>query len=165
MIRFEAVPTDAPSLRRVYSCFPSGVTAVCALVSGVPVGMAASSFTSVSITPPLVSVCMQDSSSTWPILRDRPRLGICILAADQDEACAHLSRKGGDRFARLAWEAGPGGGVFVCGATAWLDCSVHRQVRAGDHAIVVLKIHGLHAEVEAKPLIFHGSRFRRLSAI
>jgi flavin reductase (DIM6/NTAB) family NADH-FMN oxidoreductase RutF len=164
MIRFESMPTAAAGLRRVYGCFPSGVTAVCALVGGVPVGMAASSFTTVSITPPLVAVCVQDSSTTWPILRDRPRLGVSILAQHQDEACAQLSTKGGDRFARLDWDAGPDGGVFVRGATAWLDCSVHRQMRAGDHAIAVLKIHGLNAEQDTEPLVFHGSRFRRLSA-
>jgi hypothetical protein len=56
----------AGRLRRVFSAFPSGVTAVSALIDGRPVGIAASSFTSVSLDPPLVSVCIAHSSTTWP---------------------------------------------------------------------------------------------------
>lgn len=93
-------------LRRAFGCFPSGVTAVCALVDGEPVGMAASSFTSVSVSPPLVSVCIQNISSTWPKLRRRPRLGLSVLAEGHDAACARLASKDGDRFADVGWEAG-----------------------------------------------------------
>jgi hypothetical protein len=74
MIDLQPVTSDG-HLREAFGCFPSGVTAVCALVDGTPRGMAASSFTSVSLTPPLVSLCVQRTSSTWPLLSDRPRLG------------------------------------------------------------------------------------------
>ncbi len=136
---------------------------MCALVDGVPVGMAASSFTSVSVNPPLVSVCVQDTSTTWPKLRGRGRLGISMLAEDHDLACRQLSLKSGDRFAGVDWEASAEGAVFVHGATAWLDCSVRVEIPAGDHAIALLEIHGLHAEPDTAPLVFHGSRFRRLA--
>lgn len=58
--------TIGDHLRRAFGCFPSGVTAICAEIDGEPVGVAASSFTSVSISPPLVSVCMQHTSTTRP---------------------------------------------------------------------------------------------------
>lgn len=70
----EAV-TAADQLRPAFGCFPSGVTAVCADVDGVPAGLAASSFTSVSVEPPLVSVCMQHSSTTWPTCGAGPGSG------------------------------------------------------------------------------------------
>lgn len=164
MIEIEAV-TDGAQLRRAFGCFPSGVTALCALVEGVPVGMAASSFTSVSVSPPLVSVCIQHSSTTWPVLRDRPRLGLSVLAEGHDDACRRLSSKTGDRFAGTEWEASPDGSVFVHGSTAWLDCSVHSEVPAGDHAVVLLEIHGLRADPNTPPLVFHGSAFRRLAEV
>jgi flavin reductase (DIM6/NTAB) family NADH-FMN oxidoreductase RutF len=165
MITLENLVSDPTVLRRAYGCFPSGVTAVCAVLDGVPVGMAASSFTSVSLSPPLVSLCVQDSSRTWPKLRDCPRLGVSVLAADHDVACVSLSRKEGDRFAGVEWEPTQQGAVFVHGATAWLECSVDAEIPAGDHAIALLRIHGLRAEPEATPLIFHASRFRTLAAI
>lgn len=165
MIAFEPMTADSSVLRRAFGCFPSGVTAVCAMVDDEPIGMAASSFTSVSVAPPLVSVCFQASSSTWPRLRDVPRLGISVLAEGHDEICMSLARKSADRFADIGWDRASGGGVFVHGATAWLECSLHAEVPAGDHAVALLEIHGLWADPEAAPLVFHGSRFRRLAAI
>jgi flavin reductase (DIM6/NTAB) family NADH-FMN oxidoreductase RutF len=165
MLEVGAFPADPTELRRAYGCFPSGVTAVCATIGDEPVGMAASSFTSVSVDPPLVSVCMQNSSTTWPRLRDRGRLGVSVLAQGQDGACRSLSDKHGDRFAGVRWEASADGAVFVHGATVWLDCSVHAELPAGDHAIVLLRIHGLRADPDGEPLVFHGSRFRQLAAL
>lgn len=159
-----ATPTDPVVLRQAFGCFPSGVTALCALDSGMPVGMAASTFTPVSLQPPLVSVCIQDTSSTWPRLRKQSRLGLSVLAEGQDLVCRSLATKNGDRFADVGWEAGEDGSVYVLGAALWLDCSIHAELPGGDHTIVLLEIHGLKAEPERAPLVFHGSRFRRLAA-
>jgi len=164
-ILVEPVPVDPTRLRAAYGSFPSGVTAMCALVDGRPVGMAASSFTSVSLAPPLVSVCVRDSSATWRVLRGRSRLGISVLAEDQDLACRALAAKRGDRFAGVEWGATAAGAVFVRGATVWFDCAVYAEVPAGDHAIVLLEVHALAADPDAAPLVFHGSRFHRLSPL
>ena len=165
MIEMEPVTADPALLRRAFGCFPSGVTAVCAMVGGEPTGIAASSFTSVSVAPPLVSVCVQGTSTTWPRLRSLPRLGLSVLAEEHGAACLSLSRKVGDRFDGVAWEAGVAGGVFVHGSSAWLDCSLYAELPAGDHAIALLEIHGLRAAPDTPPLIFHDSRFRRLAAV
>lgn len=164
MIAIDSVPVDTTGLRSAYGCFPSGVTAVCALVDGRPVGIAASSFTPVSLAPPLVSVCVQNSSTTWPSLRTRARLGLSVLAEGQDPECRSLAQTNGNRFAEVDWGTSAEGAVFVRGATAWLDCSIHAEVSAGDHAIVLLEIRGLQADPGIAPLVFHGSRFRRLAA-
>ncbi|BBZ15224.1 flavin reductase family protein [Mycobacterium branderi] len=163
-IDVDPVPTDPSKLRNAYGCFPSGVTAVCALVDGKPVGIAASSFTPVSVSPPLVSVCVQNTSTTWPRLRGRLRLGLSVLAEDQDLQCRALAMKNGDRFADIDWAPTSQGAVLVHGAAAWLDCSVHAEVPAGDHVIVLLEIHGVRCDPEAAPLVFHASQFRRLAA-
>jgi flavin reductase (DIM6/NTAB) family NADH-FMN oxidoreductase RutF len=165
MIELESVTGDPVQLRRTYGCFPSGVTAICALEHDAPVGIAASSFTSVSVEPPLVSMCVQNSSTTWPRLRSLPRLGVSVLAEGQNAAAQRLAAKQGDRFAELALSSTPDGAVLVRGAVAWLDCSIHAEVPAGDHAIVLLRIHALAATPEDAPLVFHGSRFRALAAI
>src|SRR5262245_24795929 len=118
MIAFDSPTADPGLLRRAFGCFPSGVTAVCAMVGDSPVGMAASSFTSVSLEPPLVSVCFQASSTTWQRLRERPRLGISVLAQGQDEVCMSLAQKTNDRFADVAWDRTPRGAVVVRRAAA-----------------------------------------------
>ena len=154
---------DPMELRAAYSCVPSGVVAVCGLMRGEPVGLVAGSFTSVSLDPPLVSVCIQIGSQTWPRLAGLPRLGLSVLAEDQRDTCRTLARKVGDRFAGVGWEAAVGGAVFVQGATAWLECAVHSQLPAGDHSIVLLEILRLRAEPNVVPLVFHASKFPRLT--
>ena len=157
-------PTDPAVLRQAFGCFPSGVTALCSLDAGTPVGMAASTFTPVSLAPALVSVCVQDTSTTWPKLRRQRHLGLSVLAEDQDTVCRSLAAKGGDRFADVDWAAGDDGSVYIHGANLWLDCSLYAEIPGGDHTIVLLEIHGLRAEPDRAPLVFHGSRFRRLAS-
>lgn len=156
-----AVPRSH-ELRRVFATFPTGVVAMAALVDAVPAGMAASSFVSVSLDPPLVSVCVAHTSTTWPVLRGADRLGISVLGAHQERAGRQLAARGADRFAGLPWRATGGGAVLLTGSSAWLDCGVEREVPAGDHDIVLLRVHDLGADAQVPPLVFHGSAFRRL---
>ncbi|MFC8454938.1 flavin reductase family protein [Kitasatospora sp. NPDC057223] len=159
-------PVTAPEqLRRAFGCFPSGVTALCARRGGEPVGLAASSFTAVSMDPPLVSVCIQHSSTTWPRLREQPRLGLSVLAEGQEDICARLASKAGNRFAGTDWYSSGEGSVFVDGATLWLDCAIYEEVPFGDHDIVLLRILGLSASPDTSPLVYHSSRFRSLAGI
>ena len=158
------VVLDPLRLRQVFGAFPSGVTAVAAVVDGQPVGLSASSFTSVSLEPALVSICVTHTSATWALLRHTPRLGVSILSADQERAGRQLGTRGTDRFAGLNWRNSTDGAVFLDQASAWLDTSIWKVVRAGDHDIVVLAVHDLDADHEIGPLVFHASRFRRLEA-
>ena len=156
---------DAADLRRAFGCFPSGVAAVCALEDGVPTGIAASSFVAVSLEPPLVSLCVQRTSTSWPKLQRAGRLGVSVLGEHQQATCRDLAAKGRDRFARTDWQATGAGAVFVHGSPLWLDCSIHQEVDAGDHVLVLMAIHHLRVAPEVTPLVFHGSRFRRLAAV
>ncbi|MCW2688823.1 MAG: flavin reductase domain protein FMN-binding protein [Mycobacterium sp.] len=159
------VSSDPLELRAAFGCFPSGVTAVCAIGDdGKPVGMAASSFVSVSVDPPLVGICIQQTSTSWPRLRGVARLGLSVLAQGQEHACLRLSGKG-DRFSAIEWLPTDDGAVFVPGASVWLDCSIFKEVGAGDHSIIMLQIHRLHTDAGVAPLVFHGSQFRRLEAV
>ncbi|MCF7548047.1 MULTISPECIES: flavin reductase family protein [Pseudonocardia] len=153
---------DTAALRTLYGCFPSGVVAVCAQGPDGPVGLAASSFTSVSMDPPLVSFCIQNTSSTWPKLADLPRLGVSVLGSAHSVACRQLASKTGDRFAGLDLATTADGAVFVEGSPAQLDCSVEDLLPAGDHQIVLLRVHAARALPADEPLVFHASTFREL---
>jgi flavin reductase (DIM6/NTAB) family NADH-FMN oxidoreductase RutF len=158
-----AAAAGRTDLRQLFGCFPSGVTAVCGLVGAEPVGMVASSFTSVSLDPPLVSVCMANTSTTWPRLRTLDRLGLSVLGAEHGAACRQLAAVGGaDRFAGIEVDLTEAGAVLIRGAAAWLECALVDEVPAGDHSIVLLRIEDAHYDPGTPPLVFHGSRFRRL---
>lgn len=164
MISVDPVPRDSRVLRDAFSCFPSGVVAVCALAAAAPIGMVASSFTCVSLEPPFVSLCVQKNSNTWPQLRGVSRLGISILARTQDLACRQLASRSGDRFADIDWGASDEGAVFLKDSVAWLDCVLSEEIAAGDHWIALLQMHGVTTRPDINPLVFHGSRFRQLVA-
>jgi flavin reductase (DIM6/NTAB) family NADH-FMN oxidoreductase RutF len=150
-------------LRHVFGTFPTGVAALAALVSDEPQGIAVNSFTSVSLDPAMVLVCVARTSTTWPLLAKVPRLGISVLAADQGQACHQLSARARDRFRGLGWRATPDGAVLLDGASGWFECSVDHQDPAGDHDIVVLRVHDLNGDHAVAPLVFHGSRLRQLN--
>jgi len=154
---------DQAALRKAFACFPSGVTAICGLLDDVPTGMSASSFTTVSLEPALVSVCVAKTSTTWPKLRGLPQLGVSVLAEGHSDVATSLSAKVGDRFASVQWVATESGSVFVRGSTLWLECTVEKEVPAGDHHIVVMRIRTLEMYPDVAPMIFHGSNFRKLA--
>lgn len=153
---------DQALLRQAFGCFPSGVTAFCGMVNGKAEGMAASSFTSVSLDPALVSVCVANTSSTWPKLAGLERLGLSVLAGDHAPVARALSAKTDDRFRTIDWTATDSGAVFVHGATLWLECAPFKTVEAGDHEIVVLQIVALAMYPDVAPMVFHRSDFHQL---
>ncbi|MGU3437968.1 flavin reductase family protein [Actinomycetes bacterium M1A6_2h] len=153
---------DPVSLRQAYGTFPTGVVAIAALIDGVPVGLAASSFVPVSIDPPLVAFCVQNTSNTWPKFASASNIGVSVLGESHDVAVRTLASKTGDRFEGLTTETTPEGAIFIGGAGAWLDTSVTQEVPAGDHAIVLLQINALSVSTEIDPIVFHASKLRRL---
>ncbi|MCW2696429.1 MAG: hsaB [Modestobacter sp.] len=156
---------DNEVLRRAFGAFPSGVVALCAVVDGSPQGMVASSFVTVSLDPPLVAFCVQWTSTTWPQLEHLPRIGVSVLGEAHDTVARQLASKVGNRFADLPVEVAADGAVFLHGAGAWLDCSVDQLFPAGDHGIVLLRMHALTIHDGISPLVFAGSTFRRLAAV
>jgi len=152
------------SLREAFGHFPSGVIVIAAQVDEELVGLAASTFVPVSLDPPLVSFCVQNTSATWPKLRDLPALGISVLGEVHDEAARTLAAKTGDRFVGLNTVCSNSGAVFVDGTSVWLESSIEQLVSAGDHTIVILRITDITVRDDLPPIVFHRSSFRRLGA-
>jgi flavin reductase (DIM6/NTAB) family NADH-FMN oxidoreductase RutF len=155
---------DPHRLREVFGIYPSGVVAVAALVGGAPVGLAASSFTSVSLDPPLVSFSIANASKTWPDLRRAPHLGVTILADHHSTVARQLAGDVGQRFAGLPVSATPDGAVVLEDGLAQFDTTIYDEVLAGDHTIVLLRLITARrtALTDPSPLVFHRSRFGRV---
>jgi flavin reductase (DIM6/NTAB) family NADH-FMN oxidoreductase RutF len=161
-----SAPSDLSptTLREAFGHFPSGVIAIAAEVDGTRVGLAASTFVPVSLDPPLVSFCVQNSSTTWPKLKNLPLLGISVLGEAHDAAARTLAAKTGDRFAGLTTVSTDGGAVFIEGTSVWLESAIEQLVPAGDHTIVVLRVSSLTVHEEVAPIVFHRSTFRKLGS-
>jgi flavin reductase (DIM6/NTAB) family NADH-FMN oxidoreductase RutF len=159
-VRQQLSTPDDVELRRVLGCFPTGVTAFCASVDGAKFGLTVSSFSSVSLDPPLVAVCVRDISVTWKNMRRAERLGISVLAASQALTCRQLAGHPAERFRELPVVHSERGAVFIVGAVAWLECAIEKEILAGDHYLVLLRVHGVVAEPERSPLLVHRSRLQ-----
>ena len=159
-----SIKLDPSSLREAFGHFPTGVIAIAAEVDGTRVGLAASTFVPVSLDPPLVSFCVQNSSTTWPRLKDLPYLGISVLGESHDAAARSLAAKTGDRFAGLETSSSERGAVFIHGTSVWLESSIEQSIPAGDHLIVVLRVSDITIHPDVSPIVFHRSTFRRLGA-
>ena len=153
---------DAARLRRAFGIFPTGVVALAATVDGQLLGLAASSFTSVSLLPPLVSVSIANSSATWPVLRRAAHLGVTVLADHHRGAARQLAGPVHGRFAGLDIAISDEGAVTLADGLAQFDTTIYKEVEAGDHTIVLLQLHAVEDADCAMPLVFHRSGFGRL---
>lgn len=152
---------DPKALREAFGVFPSGVVAVAAEVDGRPVGLAASSFTSVSLDPPLVSFSIANTSKTWPDLRRARHLGVTILADHHGEVCRQLAGPVERRFDGVAVSITSDEALTLDEGLARFDCTIHDELAAGDHTIVLLRLHAVDAGA-GSPLVFHRSGFTRM---
>ncbi|GGS71091.1 flavin-dependent reductase [Planobispora rosea] len=158
-------PVDRGTFRRALAVHAAGVVVITAQSQGVPVGLTATSFSSVSLDPPLVSFYVDQGSTTWPWLGQADHFAVNILASDQAELAARFASKGVDRFAApTRWSPGPLGAPLLRDVSAHLVCLPYETVDVGDHVLVV----GLVAEAvlhgSGRPLLYHQGRFGRFIA-
>ncbi|GAA3004276.1 MULTISPECIES: flavin reductase family protein [Streptosporangium] len=153
---------DAERFRQTLALHAAGVVVVTAQVDGVPIGLTATSFSSVSLAPPLVSFYVDQSSTTWPRLRQAGHFAVNVLASDQAEVASRFARRGVDRFAApISWTPGSHGVPLLGGVSAHLVCSPHSTVDIGDHVLVVGLVTETGVEPGGRPLLYHQGRFGR----
>lgn len=156
---------DPKYLREVFGTFATGIVAVTAIDpdNAAPVGFAANSFASVSLSPPLVSFCAAHTSSSWPRVRIADSYCVNVLAAEQEWVCRQFARPGGDKFAGVAWQPSPRGAPILDEAVAWIEASTVATHAAGDHDLVIAQVHEL-ALTSRDPLVFYRGTYCRLSS-
>lgn len=131
-----------------------------------PAGFTATSFTSVSLEPPLVSFCLAHTASAWPAVSAADVVAVHVLTEEQEHVARTFATHGIDRFAAHgAWRAGFGGVPLLDGVLARIVCRVVRRVEAGDHSIVLATpLTGSHHENRsATPLVYHDGRYAQLN--
>ncbi len=164
MTPLDPIPADAAELRAAFGRFPSGIAALCAEVGGEKLGFVASSFSvGVSFDPPLVLFSVQNTSTTWPRLREASRIGVSVLGRDHADACRQLASRGGDRFSGLDIATTETGAVLLNGSAVWMECEIMSENPAGDHKIVLLAVKELKVDRDMEPLVYHGREFWRLA--
>ncbi|WP_231956751.1 MULTISPECIES: flavin reductase family protein [unclassified Actinoplanes] len=128
-----------------------------------PRAFTATSFTSVEIDPPLISVCVSQDGSAWPTLRDASHIAVNVLSEDQEDVARLFATPGIDRLAIHGdWRPGEQGCPLLGSVLAHLECKVAHYVEAGRHAIVLATPTSL-AWREGRPLMRHGGTYTALA--
>ncbi|RKF12573.1 flavin reductase [Roseovarius spongiae] len=129
------------ALRDAFGAFATGVTVVTTLAQdGRPVGFTANSFTSVSLDPPLLLICIGKTSSNLATFRTAESFAVNILADGQDAIAGRFAAPLDDRFKDTAWTSGRQGAPLLPDVAAWFDCRVHEVIDAGDHVVLIGRI-------------------------
>ncbi len=128
------------------------------MASSEPVGFTANSFSSVSLEPPLLLVCVANGMRSFSVFQTAQHFAVNILAEDQQEISRTFASRGADKFGAVVWHAGGTGSPLLDGVVAWFDCRVHQVVSAGDHSILIGRIED-YAYNDRSPLGFCGGAY------
>lgn len=159
-------PVDSDGFRRALGSFASGVTVITLHdEDGVPHGMTVSAFTSVSVEPPQVLVCLHRDSRTYSAVRSTGHFGINILAAEAQSIAEHCARPGADKVLDPAWveaTSADGAPPVLRDALAVLDCTVVEELVGGTHAVLIAAVGALAVAGpdRVSPLVYFRGRFR-----
>jgi flavin reductase (DIM6/NTAB) family NADH-FMN oxidoreductase RutF len=151
---------EAAAFRSLFRVHPAGVTVVCADAGSGPAGFTATSLTSVSLDPPLVSFAVATGSSAWPAIRDAASLTVSFLSADQHEIATRFATSGIDRFRDpTLWSRLETGEPVLDDAPAYLRASVVDRIEAGDHHLVLALVVDAEADGTHEPLVYHAGGY------
>jgi flavin reductase ActVB len=156
---------DALDFRNAMARFASGVTVVTTRdPGGMPSGFTASAFSSLSLDPPLVLVCLEKRANSYDAFMAADQAAVSILASGQADIGWRFSRKDIDKFEGMPLVPGPVTGLpLIRDATVHLECRIHERLDGGDHTIFVLEV--LRAATEDRePLLHFNRQFGRFVA-
>lgn len=153
---------DPSTFRATLGRFASGITVITARdADGRDVGMTVSAFSSLSLDPPLVLICIDNGASVAPVLEHCELFGINVLSDEQEPISRRFAEKEVDRFEGVAYHRGQYGIALLDGALAQMECRVHARYPAGDHTILVGAVEGT-AVHEGHPLVYYRGGYGRL---
>ena len=143
---------DNRELRSAFGSFMTGVTIVTtAGVDGSPRGFTANSFTSVSLEPPLLMMCIGKQAASMEVFRHARGFAVNILSEAQKDTSVLFASKRPDKFEAASWRAGPFGNPLIEGSAAWFDCARYQVIDAGDHIVLMGHIEAF-SYTDANPL-------------
>jgi flavin reductase (DIM6/NTAB) family NADH-FMN oxidoreductase RutF len=141
--------------RSVFRDHAARVVVVTAHGESGPVGLTATSLSSVSLDPPMVSLAVARSASAWATISGARQLAVHLLAHDHDGLATRFATSGIDRFAGVPWRPGPEGEPLIEGCAAYLCGHVVRHVPAGDHGLLLVRVTRGHIDRAGSPLLYH----------
>jgi flavin reductase (DIM6/NTAB) family NADH-FMN oxidoreductase RutF len=160
-----SIPSE--KLRRIMRKWATGVTVVTAAKGDKRQGMTVSSFTSVSLTPPLILVSLETASATCQLVAETHSFAVSILAENQRETSDRFAGREPertDRFEGLELHTSPSGHPIPSGTLAFIDCKVVDELLAGTHTVFIAEVRSGDILDQDEPLLYFDRAYRTLGA-
>jgi flavin reductase len=155
--------------RATVGAFPTGVTVVTTRGEEHAYGMTANAFSSVSLDPPLVLVCVMSHSEGSEHIERNNCFAVNVLHAEQEPLSRYFASRdrprGRDAFREVPHRLGASGSPLLDGAIAHLDCRLHASHDAGDHQIFIGEVLEIAYDPEGTPLVFHAGQYRLIDGV
>lgn len=160
---------DKRILRDIMGCFATGVTIVTTCETKndnqlIPHGITANSFTSVSLEPPMILVCIAKSSGSCEIFKSAKSFAINILSAQQKEFSEIFAKRGINKFSHIPdaeWHLGENVCPIIKQSVANIECSTHEIHDGGDHIILIGMVERAHNDPQHDPLLFYKGKYHK----
>ena len=156
------MPIDDADFKTALSHFAGGVTVVTTELDGARYGMTVTAFSSLSLRPPLVLICIEKSVKTHDAIAAAGKFGVSILGSEQGDVSNRFASRSEDKFAGVEVRSGANGVPLIDGAITTLECTVTGQLPGGDHTIFVGEVTAC-ATRAGEPLLYFRSGYRSLS--
>ena len=154
---------DPRTLRDALGCFATGVTVVtCVGDDGRPAGLTVNSFTSVSLDPPLLLVCLAKQAASAAPLTQADSFAVNVLQTGQQPASIRFATRDEDRFGTTPWSRGEGGAPILEDSLGVFECERYAVYDGGDHHILVGRVVKASFDASLDPLLYFRGRYRRL---
>jgi flavin reductase (DIM6/NTAB) family NADH-FMN oxidoreductase RutF len=157
----------ALDFRATVGAFATGITVITTSGEQHGYGMTANAFSSVSLDPPLVLVCVIRPSEGCDQIERNGCFAVNILHADQEPLSRYFASRdrprGSDAFKEVSHRVGTSGSPILDGVVAYLDCRLHASHTAGDHEIFIGEVLELGVGEDSTPLLFHGGGYRLIA--
>ena len=155
------MPVDDAQFKLAMSHFASGVTVVTTEQQGTPYGMTVAAFSSLSLHPPLVLVCIEKSVRTHDAIAGAGKFGVSILSSEQADVSNRFASRSEDKFSGIATHRGSTGVPLIDGAITTLECSLREHLPGGDHSVFVGEVVAIET-ADGAPLVYYRSGYREL---
>ena len=154
-------------LRRVLGQFATGVTVVTSRIGPQTRGITVNSFTSVSLDPPVVLICIDNKARSYGFLPEAGVFAVNVLSQQQDRICEYFARRHApnpeDELAEIPYHDGVTGCPLIDGSIAYVECRIIGKQDVGDHAIFLAEVVTATLASDEPPLLFFRGRYPRLS--
>lgn len=149
--------------RNTLGHFATGVTVITTTKGEELVGLTANAFTSLSLDPPLILVCIDKKSSSIGAFSAGHPFAVNILQEEQNEVCSNFAKKGGDKFRGVSFSISNDGVPILNDNLATIECKVHKVIEGGDHYIVTGYVKNACYNDKSNPLLFYRGKLGPIS--